>query len=253
MVDDDEDVRNLGARTVSAIFSVNEITTPHSLPALSLSPPAAKQRLLLYLSKSYQTSKSLCIESIRRLTGAKPSTSINPSDTQSKERQDDTNHLGLKIRPVAKVFRAARLTSTDIFVEERQNLYIDTVSEAESWAEVLIGLDSEAWSTDLASSLETWTVEGLTNIIEEIDNGTDESPGPTSKSEIFSLFTQVILTAKVIISRAPQISPKEKSKEHGCIGLLEDLMKFGRAKSLHDLLLDRISSVLEDAMAGSGC
>ena len=249
LVDDDEDVRDQGARVVSTILSM--ITSPAADEKgtinVSLSPPAAKKRLLHFLCEGYRNSISLCMESVRRLTGMASALDSPPAIMQENGPQTGEGMSILPLRPVVNLSLEARTTSTVVFVEEKQNLYIDIFSEAEAWAELLINLDPGAWLVDLASELVTWTVDGLTHILEIIQNSTDGALSPTSKPEVFALFTRVLLTAKVLIMRGGlHLSSKEKGKEHVCVGLLEKVLDLGRSRLFHDLLLYRIESILEE-------
>ena len=247
-MDDDEDVRDQGARVVSTILSVTRSpAADKSTTAMSLSPPAANRGWLRFLCKSYRGSKLLCMESVRRLTGMGLAL-----DSKSAIMLDDELQIGesksvLRLRPVVDLSLEARTTSTVVFVEERQNLYIDTVSEAEDWAELLCCLDHSAWHPSLASELEIWTMEGLAHILEILQNGIDGALGPTSKPEVFTLYTRVLLAAKVLIMRAGlHVSSNGKGKENVCVGLLQKLLDLGRSKLFHDLLLRRIEVILRE-------
>ena len=247
LVDDDEDVRDQGARVVSRILSVPPSGLSHdSLPNLSLSPPAAKERLLRSLGEDYRSSVPLCVEGARRLTGMGSTPGATSAKMQDEPRIGQAQS-SLRLRTVSELSVEAQITSTVVFVEEKQNLYIDTVSEAESWAELLSRLEPEAWPAYLASELETWTVEGLSHILETLEVGLDGSMSLTSKPEVFALFTRVLLAARVIIMRCRTgMSSKALSKEHVCVGLLEKLLDLGRSKFFHDLLLHRIETILEE-------
>ena len=248
LVDDDEDVRDQGARLASTVLSVTASTAADTdTTTLSLSPPAAKERLLYFLSENYRSSVLLCVESIRRLTGMD-----RAPESASANLQDDA--FVLHFRPVADLYSEAQTTSNIVFVEERQNLYIDTVSEAEAWAQLLLRLDPDAWPLNVASDLETWTVEGLAQILKTLQSGVDGGAlSPTSKPEVFTLFTRVLLAAKILIVRwETRVSSKEKGQEHICVELLEKLPELGRSRSFHDLLFYRIEKIVEESSQAHG-
>lgn len=185
---------------------------------------------------------SLCVESITRLAGI-DSTSARKQNEGPQSKQS-MSVLGLI--PVADLSLKARITSTVVFIEERQNLYIDTVSEAEGWAELLLRLDPDAWSSSLVSELETWTVDGIAHIFEILQDTVDGALSLTTKPEVFSLFTGVILAAKVlIVSCGIHQYSKRKDKEHVCVGLLEKLLELGRSTHFHDLLLYRVEEIVQ--------
>lgn len=246
LVDDDEDVRDQGARVASTILSVITSTVPdHGITNLSLSPPAAKKRLLQLLCEGYRTSMLFCVESVRRLTGMNSALDSASAKTQDDELHSKQGKSVLYLRPVADLSLEARTASTVVFVEEKQNLYIDEVSEAESWAELLSQLDPDVWPSSLASDLETWTLEGLAHILEILQNGVDGALSPTSKPEAFTLFTRVLLAANVLILRYDTaMTSMGKGKEHVCVGLLKKLLDLGRSSLFHDLLLYRIETII---------
>lgn len=247
LVDDDEDVRDQGARVVSTILSVAESeASDKSTTTLSLSPPAAKEVLLRYLCESYRNSMPLCVESIRRLTGMESAPGSALANKQDGESQTKQGKSVLHLRPIAELFLEAQATSNVVFVEERQNLYIDTVSEAESWSELLSRLDPGAWPQSLAFDLEIWIVEGLAHILVFLRSSIDGALSPTSKPEVFAIFTRVFLAAKVLILRPPAASSKGRSNGSVCVGLLEGLLDLGRSRLFHDLLLLRIETILEE-------
>ena len=248
LVDDDEDVRDQGARVISTVLSVT--TTPaadSSITTMSLSPPAAKIGWLRFLCESYRGSMLLCVESVRRLTGMGLALDSTSAIILDNEPQIGEGKSVLRLRPVVDLSLEARTTSTVVFVEERQNLYVDTVSEAEDWAELLCCLDHNAWHSSLASDLEIWTMEGLAHILEILQNSIDGALSPTSKPEVFTLYTRVLLAAKVLIMRGGlNVSSNGKGKEDVCVGLLQKLLDLGRSRFFHNLLLHRIEVILRD-------
>ena len=258
LVDDDEDVRDQGARVVSTILSTitSRAADDKGTITLSLSPPAAKKNLLQFLCGGCRNSILLCTESVRRLTGMASALDSTSAIIQENGPQTGEGMSMLHLRPVVDLSLEARQTSTVVFVEEKQNLYIDSVSEAEAWAELLIRLDPEAWLASLASELETWTIEGLTHILEIFQNSIDGALSPTSKPEVFALSTRVLLSAKVLIMRGGlHLSSRGKGEEHVCVGLLKKVLDLGRSRLFHDLLLYRIESTFEEIalpVSGSG-
>ena len=246
--DDDEDIRDQGARVVSAILSMTTFpATDRDNSSPSLSPPAAKKKLLHFICDGHRNSMLLCVESARRLTGTSSALNSALADMQNDELQAKQGEYTLHLRPVADIFLEAQTTSNVVFVEERQNLYLDTVTEAEGWAELLSKLDPEAWPLSLVSAFEHWTAEGLAYIIEDLQTDIDGAQIPTSKAEVFSLFTRVLLAARVLIRRSgTEERSKGKMNEHQCVGLLKRLSYLGRSRLFHDLLLYRIEEILAE-------
>ena len=249
LVDDDEDVRDQGARVASTILSVySSATADISTTTLSLSPPAAKERLLHFLCDNYKRSMVLCVESVRRLTGMKSVFDPASANMQDDEAQTKQARFVVHFPPVADLYSEARTTSNIVFVEERQNLYIDSVSEAEAWAQVLLQLDPDAWPSSIASDLEAWTVQGLAHILKILQSDGDGALSPMSKPEVFTLFTRVLSAAKVLIVRCKiSATSKEKGQEHVCFGMLVEILDLGRSRLFHDLLLHRIKTITEQS------
>ncbi len=232
----------------STILSVNSsAAAENNTMYLSLSPPAAKKRLLRFLCEGYRTSTLLYVESVSRLTGMDSVVGSASASMQGDKSQTEHGKSVLHFRPVADLSLEARTTSTVVFVEEKQNLYVDTVSEAEDWAEVLLWLDTNTWPSSLSSDLETWTVKGLAHILSNLENNVDGALSPTSKPEVFTLFARVLQAAKVVTMRyETYYSSKEKWEQHECVGLLEKLLDLGRSRRFHDLLLHCIETILEE-------
>ena len=187
----------------------------------------------------------LCVESVSRLTGMDSALDSTSAIILDNEPQIGEGKSVLRLRPVVDLSFEARTTSTVVFVEERQNLYIDTVSEAEDWAELSCCLDHNAWHSSLTSDLEIWTREGLSHILEILQNSIDGALSPTSKPEVFTLYTRVLLAAKVLITRGGlHVSSNGKGKENVYVGLLQKLLDLGRSRLFHSLLLHRIEEIL---------
>ena len=254
LIDDDEDVRDQGAKVVSTILSVTMSSADNkSTTNLSLSPPAARKGWLQFLCEGYRSSMLLCMESVRRLTGLKLGPLRSFIKIQENESLTTKGKPVLHLRPVVDLALEARTTSTVVFVEERQNLYIDTVSEAEAWAELLFRLEPEAWPSSVASELEVWTMEGLAHILETLQESIDGALSPTSKPEIFTLFTRVFLAAKVLILHGGlHVCTKGKGKEHVYVALLEKILVLGRLRLFHDLVLHRVEVILGEILPASG-
>lgn len=247
-------MRDQGARVASTILSVFASTaTDTGTTTLSLSPPAAKERLLRFLSESYRSSVLLCVESVRRLTGMDSVLDSASANMQDDEAQIEQAEAVLRFRPVADLYLEARTTSNIVFVEERQNLYIDTVSETETWSQLLLRLDPDAWPSSVAADLGTWTVKGLAQLLTTLQSDVDGALSPTSRPEVFTLFTRVLLAAKVLIVRWETRAPaEEKGQEQACVGLLEKLLELGRSRFFHDLLFYRIEKIVEETSQSHG-
>lgn len=244
--DDDEDVRDQGAKTVALLLSAIESRSrSDGAISLSLSPPAARRRLIRFLKHEYQTSTVFWLEAMQRLAGAKASDSPNSHDYRKQQRTND-NELDFKLCPVADLSLVARTTQVTVFIEEKQNLYIDTVREADEWAIILAQIPIDAWNLKSTSFFESWTIEGLGYIIETYGHHIDGALSPTSKPEVYALFMRVLFSARVSMVRSAPASERGKAKENVCRKLLRKLLELGKQRLLHDLLLEHIEWILDD-------
>jgi len=150
----------------------------------------------------------------------------------------------MKLRPVAAISMDAQKPQLAVFVEEKQNLYINPVEEAEVWSELLMGLDSEAWDDKVAIALQLWTTNGLSHFLNTLKERKDRPLGLMSQPEIYTLFVRVVLCAKVLMSLPVSASANKPAMENLCKGLLEDLLELGQSNGLHALLLNRLKQVL---------
>lgn len=190
----------------------------------------------------------LCLESVRRLTGISLVLKPGPANMQDDQAQIKQARFVVNVRSVADLYSEAQKTSNIVFVEERQNLYIDSVSEAEAWTQLLLQLDSDTWPSNVASDLEAWCVQGLAHILKILQTDIDGALSPMSKPEVFTLFARVLLAAKVLIVRwKTRANFTEKGQEHVCVGLLENILDVGRSRLFHDLQLHRIQKIVEES------
>lgn len=241
LLDDDEDVRDQGATAVSALISAidSDLTSDYG-SSLSLSPPAAKHKLLDFIREGYRTSTSMYVRTVERLVGLQ----LSPCTTSERDDSSDTLRAAT-MRPVGEISLEAQVPQTAVFVEEKQNLYIDTVKEAEIWAEVLIGLDRNACVVEVADALEVWTVDGLLHFLDNTGQSGDSVFGPTSLPYVFTLFMRVILSARVILARLKSASGQVRITGTRCWKLLDELLKLGKDLDLQSLLIDRMDQILE--------
>ena len=190
--------------------------------SLSLMPLAASSRLVAFLTEEYQTSKVLWEEAVRRVTG-----------------MASMVHL----RSARELLKKATTEDTALFAEEKQNLFVDPVSEAETWTKALTNMNSEAIDVELVPNLVVWVMEGLRCLLEHTEREIDGPLGWTSKPTVFELGSRIILTAEVLLHlieiggwRANAASIRDT---------LDGLLKVGDKNELHGLWLQRIEDILE--------
>ncbi len=235
LVDDDEDVRDQASVVVSSLLSVSrrygdsKATTSPSLSSLAASP-----RLLLFLVREYNESVCLWSEAIQRLTGA----SLSVKNLPIKEPPT------LQLRPVKVLLQEAMRTDNALFVEEKQNLFVDDVKEAEMWAGALADLNARPDAIS-KSALGTWTLDGISALTVTIRNNVDGPLGWTSKPEAFTIGIRVILAAKLLLDGHEIVdSPARKERQEKCRDSLSTFLDVGRENMVHDLWLQRIEEVI---------
>lgn len=235
-MDDDEDIRDLGAKIASRIISRSSSTEEAETKRhFSLSPPAIRPRLMQFIKDHYAQADGLWNEAVLRLMGV-------PA-FQRTQSESATAAGSCSITPLSTLLQEARKPDTSLFVEEKQNLYIDEVEEARRWAHMLSELKSDGITQLPISRLSVWTTEGLAIVATNIANEEDGPFGWTSKPEVFTLVMRVVLAAKVLISHGIEV--------HKCEELLKDIAEKGTKNQLHDLLIAEIVEVL-GAVEGHG-
>ena len=260
LVDDDENVREIGAEMVSKLMSKlpghgTGLTRNHSL-----SVPIARDELLCFLRDHYKESWTLWTQSIQRLV---PTYRISKRDAGIVDFATDIAEVNstaeavheldlVRFEPVRDLLEEAMTPDTALFVQEKQNLYIDEVQEAKDWSQMLIDLKP----TDLRSvrlnpwrkmqylndRFYDWTVDGLSVLAQTAEKKIDGPLGWTSKPEVFTIGMQVILAAKVHLYRnagETSIEAEELCKER-----LRELMRVGLDNGLHGLWIMEVESIL---------
>lgn len=232
--DDDEELRDMAAATASWVLSYSSIN--HS-KAVSLAPLNASELLAEFISTNYSTSQLLCSKIFHYILGQVP----RVSDRLGK----------VNLTPVSDLISEYRKESTVLFVEEKQNLFIDDVREAELWSKS-IHLLAEASYNDgrTLNEVFTWVSEGLAYLstITADGAGKDGPLGWTSKPEIFTLGVRVISIAGALVS--PRF-PAQKLLGHDYQQTLKEklqlLQRHGLAASMNGDWLLRIQAALENS------
>jgi hypothetical protein len=188
-VDDDDVVRALGAKVVSWILSGPvALSTDNVNENVSFSTPAALSKLLHFLANSYNGSEDLYQECISRITGA---AFVSSSDSLEA-------HTSISLIPFKSLLDAAMTEDSSLFVEERQNLYIDPAQETNRWATVIWSLSTTAFQPKIASEVAIWATEGLEHLVDVAKREVDGPLGWTSKYDVFVLGMRLLTTLKLV-------------------------------------------------------
>ncbi|RMZ75500.1 hypothetical protein DV737_g5279, partial [Chaetothyriales sp. CBS 132003] len=101
---------------------------------------------------------------------------------------------------VASRLRRMSASVNDLFVEEKQNLYVDELAEVDKWCNVLKGADGHLVTSEFAL-LQPWLLEGMDEIrkMVQVPEGEDDFPlGPTYHPDLLLLFVRVVSVAAVL-------------------------------------------------------
>lgn len=249
LLDDDEDVREKAAMITSCITDKEVFD-----PVFTLSPPAAVSRLLQFLTPKLKNSRVLFVEAVYRLTGMRSLFKLGPAKVALifeghildgsliSESPPTARKPSLHLFSFVGILQQAKNQDDVLFAEEKQNLFIDPVREAERWAEVLFRSPLSQWTANLVRELGDWTLEGLKELIEATRAKEDGPLGWTSKPDVFALGMRLILAAKIHIhwskTNNNTVVPEIKT-------LLKELLDQGKIHNIHGLWLDSMEEILE--------
>lgn len=184
LLDNDEDVRNRGAATASKLLSSTASQNDNGDARIPLVVPAARHKLLKWLKHHYHISSDMWMECLQRVLGV-----------PALEKAIKGNRLPSPRRLLEDV----RREDIALFVEEKQNLYIDEAQEAGVWQKVLLGLDRSSVNLEVVYKLRAWALEGV-HAVTEVSKGEEDGPlGWTSKPDVFTLGTRIILAAEAVL------------------------------------------------------
>jgi hypothetical protein len=226
--DDDDEIRNLSAQTVSALLRK------------SLVPLAARVELAEYISKMHARARSFAWNVVCRMTGSKLET---------------VNNVRFRLQPIGPQLSKAMRDDDSLFVEEEQNLFIDEVREAKLWSKVFEDTALDTWNWERAdldieytwsqphAAVATWVMDGLLVTCSLLDK--EDGPlGWTSKLAVFALLTRLFLSANAIIQRHEGLVTSATGRPvpgnriiGGIIFALEQFATFSKDKKIHESLL----------------
>lgn len=223
--DDDEELRDIAASTASWVLSYSSVSPD---TAVALGPLNANALLASFIIQHYSNSVQLSQRVMRYLTGQEPRTSGS----------DDDRPLVSVSDLIAEYSRE----STVLFVEEKQNLFIDEVREVDVWTRALVHLKRDACPRDLVQQMSSWASEGLEYLTSYLgrDVGRDGLLGWVSKPESFTLGVRLISLSSALASSGfaaaefMDVNQRELRKQ------LDSLLYVGKAAAVHDELVSRI-------------
>ena len=198
--DDDEDIRNVGAKIVSTILEAE------------LAPLPAQTEFIRFLNQYFCHSPLWTWNNVCRITGN--NSQIFEKEPASLDQPKD-------------IFRTASTRDDSLFAEEKQNLFVDEVREVRQWTAAFENVAverSRCCQTDskgkplkkenrqslAESALATWTLEGLEHMTELVK--VEDGPlGYVSNPVIFTACMRVILAANALIKLQKTLPGRARS------------------------------------------
>ncbi|KAF2836658.1 hypothetical protein M501DRAFT_939156 [Patellaria atrata CBS 101060] len=226
MNDDDDEIRDLGASIATKIIAGFR----YSVNLKNAVPLVASQRLSEYLARKFTNSQVLCEEALRHLIMTDPWSNLFEDSVEER-------------------LRIAREENSALFMQEKQNLFIDEAREAVIWSRVLKKLSAKAIPRRLAEEFTQWVMDGLVVLTETARTEEDGPLGWTSKADVYALGIQVIYGADVLLEwRKKTRKVTVSGPDIRCA--LRKFADIGEKNELHDLWLERIEEVLSSSILG---
>ncbi|KAF2085259.1 hypothetical protein K490DRAFT_46993 [Saccharata proteae CBS 121410] len=217
--DDDDEIRDIAAKVVPKIIG-GERFPPG---AKTVVPLVASSMLAEHLADVFGGDEELCKQCIERMLCSESGRLLDGAPTALNT-------------PVGDFLVEARKESTALFVQEKQNLFIDPVREAAVWSAALKRMKVEAVSEISKTRVAKWVIEGLDVLRKTAENERDGALGWTTKAEAFALGMRVIEAAGVALYWG------EGNKE--VKRLLSDLRDCGEKSGMNGLWLDKIGEIM---------
>ncbi|OCL07142.1 hypothetical protein AOQ84DRAFT_389700 [Glonium stellatum] len=217
--DDDDGIRELAAQTATRVIMGKRYRRGmrDAVPLLS------SQRLAEYLARVYSDSLELCDHAMRRFMGCEHGAALFETSFQ-------------------ETLAHARKEDIALFVQEKQNLFIDGTREVVIWSRVLKRISSKAIHRTLVEDLTRWVMDGISLLAATAEVEADGPLGWTSKVEVFALGMRVIYGAEVLLNwgmRSRKVGVKG-SEIRRKLREFADVAKSG----IHELWIDRVEAVL---------
>ncbi|KAL2834612.1 putative death-receptor fusion protein-domain-containing protein [Aspergillus pseudoustus] len=230
--DDDEELRDIAAATASHILSYSSVSPSR---AVILSPLNASELFATFLADNYADSRVLSTKAVRYILGQEP-------------RIGDVSS-GKGLTAVSTTVAELRKERTILFEEEKQNLFIEEVREADIWSGVLTRLRKDAFEKELLGEVFDWVSEGLACFSDVLgrQDGEDGMIGWLAKPEAYTLGVQLTSLAGVLVSREFEALDILGDRRAIIRERLQTLLERGKAALLHEDLVSRVQSALADS------
>ncbi|EUC41218.1 hypothetical protein COCMIDRAFT_9044 [Bipolaris oryzae ATCC 44560] len=218
--DDDDEIRDLAARTTGNLLRAQGYTT---LVCKDTVPILSSYRLALFTCNTFHSTSGgvLAAQALHRLANA------------------STTGEALFSTPFVETFARERQEDMALFAQEKQNLYKDDVLDVLLWSRVLLHLPASSVSLTLKSGLAKWVADGLAALTETATKEEDGALGWSSKAEVFTLGMRVFCGAEVVMGWGDV-----KTKGNMMVALGK-FLHVAKNKGVHGLWIEKIEKVVE--------
>lgn len=180
--DDDSDIRTLGSKAISIILKEQMV------------PQAANADFAKHLLEHYSDSPLFVKYVVSKITGT------------PTENLDKGSKNALALTSVLSQYDEASVNDNKLFVEEKQNLWLDDVEEAKVWAATFAKLPGTMFGVDcpaqplhpVLAELIIW-VKGAVIILRKSSSSSDNALGWTSKPDVFSVLMRAITAINAVL------------------------------------------------------
>ncbi|KAJ9220006.1 hypothetical protein DTO169C6_7663 [Paecilomyces variotii] len=221
--DDDEELREISASVASQLLSYSSVSPGR---AVALAPLTASKLLAEFIAAHYKNSHRLFRDAVRRVVGQAIGTSQG------------------RLVAVSQLASEYLKESTVLFVEEKQNLYIDDIREINIWTEVLFGLEADATDPAIVQDFSGWVMEGLSYLTQLACSSKDGLLGWASKTDMFVLGTRVLSAARFLVSQSSAALGHREEDRLTLKQKVQSFLEAGRSANLHDDWLSKMESAL---------
>ena len=224
LLDDDEDVRAVGAQVAVKIVKSLDVVTESD----DVVPDVAAQMLSSYMRSTFLDSTILAFGCCRRILG---------------------QHVNPQISYPERLLQRALQADTTLFGEEKQNLYLDEIKEAQLWSQVLKSTSKEACSRELMDTLNSWAMEGIECLTTKAEVEEDGALGWATNPEVLTLGMRVLCTIDVLLSWSK--AQKIDLDSSALTDRLQRLASVGAQADLPGLWIQTIDEILASSRSES--
>ncbi|EAS34462.3 HEAT repeat protein [Coccidioides immitis RS] len=153
--------------------------------------------------------------------------------------------------PIRDQLNELQKESTVLFLEEKQNLYIDEVREIEIWSSVLAQLDHSGPPTDLGLKFVSWVCEGLSELREELRKKQARGIlGWMSGPDALAMSMRLIHGAKVLLATNAFGCPAYKTST--IHDTLQDMLEIGESAGIYEPWIAAVENALNQKSTSYG-